>query len=520
MIASKENIFPQKTNTKRIAVNTLALFARMFGIMIINLYAVRILLKGMGAEDYGTYNAIAGVVLTSGVITTTLAIAIQRFYSYNIGEKAYDKLQGIFSASMNIILVISLIIILLLETLGLWLTNNYLSIPADRLVAANWVFQFSLLTFLFGLIQLPYTAAIFAHEDMGIFALISFIECLLRLVVALLIIKSPIDALIFYGAGIFIVSCLTFLLYSFFARQRYAECHYMVVTEPGIYKRLISFSGWTMYSALAAIATTQGNTVLLNIFFGPITTAAFAISNQILHAFQALGNSIVLAFRPPMVKSYAEQNYSFLNYLFLANNKLTLYLLLLVSIPIATEIRTIFSWWLGKTPEETIILSRLCIMYIVCLTMNAPITIIVQATEKVKQYSLWTDTIILMCLPISFIAFQSGAPSYFSILTLIFVCIVAHGARMYCLYRLYPQYEMRRYILSVLMPGILIAVITTYIAFLLHRNIEGASTRFIVLFSVPPIILLMLVYLLGTTKEEKSQIYNLCLKTTKKWSRV
>lgn len=518
-MSSKDCTFPQQHSTKRIAANTLVLFIRMFGIMIINLYAVRILLKGLGTVDYGIYNAVAGVVLASSVITTTLAIAIQRFYSYAIGEKAYDKLRVIFSASMNVIWAISLIVILILETFGLWLLNRYLSIPADRLVAANWVFQFSLLSFLLGLAQLPYIAAIFAHEHMGAFALISFFECLLRLVVAMLITKSSIDALVFYGAGIFLVSCAVYLFYFSIARHRYVECKYKAVKEHSIYKQLLSFSGWTMYSALASIATTQGSTILLNIFFGPITTAAFAISSQIQHAFQALGNSIVLAFRPPMVKTYAENNHSFLNKLFIANNKITLYLLLVVSVPIATEIRTIFSWWLGEVPEEAVVFSRLTIIYIVCLLMNAPITVLVQAIGKMKQYSLYADTIILMCLPISFIAFQLGAPSYFSLLSLLFVCIAAHAARMACLLKLYPPYQLRHYILSVLLPGLLTSGITTYVALLLHNSIEGAVMRFIVIFVALPIVILTIAYLIGITKEEKQHIHALIMKTTK-WRRA
>ncbi len=514
-INNSVSITNSTSKSKRIASNSLLLFVRMFAIAIINLYAVRLLLRALGQEDYGTFNAVAGVVLASGVITTTLAIAIQRFYSYAIGEKTYDKLRTIFSASMNIILIVSIIVICLLETLGLWLLNNYLSIPVDRLVASNWVFQFSLLTFLLGLIQLPYTAAIFAHEDIGIFALISFLECIFRLFVAMLIVTSPIDGLIFYGAGLFFVACIVFLLYFYIARKKYVECHYTVVAERGIYRQLASFSGWTMYSALAAIATTQGNTILLNIFFGPITTAAFAITSQILHVFQALGNSIVLAFRSPMVKSYAEHNYSFLNQMFMTNNKLTLYLLLIVAIPIATEMRTIFSWWLGNVPEETILFVRLSIVYIICLTMNAPITIIVQATGKLKHYSLLVETIILMCLPISFLAFRAGAPSFYALLSLILVIIAAHIARMICLRKLYPHYQLRSYLLWVLLPGIATAVITTSVAWFIHRNIDNDFVRFFTIFSVPPVITVLFAYIFGTTKEEKRQLHSLLLKKAK-----
>ena len=508
---------PQSTNkTRRIASNTLVLFVRMFLIMIINLYAVRVVLRGLGETDYGTYNAVAGVVLASGIITTTLAIAIQRFYSYAIGESKYDKLRDIFSASMNIIIVSSAIIVLLMETVGLWVLNSQLSIQPERMTAANWAFHLSLISFLFGLVQLPYTAAIFAHEDMGIFALISLLDCLLKLIVALLIGKSSIDTLIFYSAGLALVSCMTFLAYFLISRHRYPECQYRTIKEHSLYKQLISFSGWTMYGALAIIATTQGNTILLNVFFGAITTAAFAISCQVLHAFQSLGSSIVLAFRPPMVKAYAEKNFTFLNHLFMINNKLTIYLLIAVSVPIVTEMRTIFSWWLGEVSEESIIFARLIVIYIVCLTMNAPITIIVQASGKIRHYSLWTETIILMCLPLSFIAFKMGAPSYYALLSLILVCLSAHITRMICLRKLYHDFNIRQYTLAVIISGLSVSLFTTLIARAIHMNIANDILRFAVVFAVIPLATLLMAYFAGTSNDEKRQINATVAKYLKK----
>jgi hypothetical protein len=201
--------------------------------------------------------------------------------------------------------------------------------------------------------------------------------------------------------------------------------------------------------------------------------------------------------------------------MFMTNNKLTLYLLLIVAIPIATEMRTIFSWWLGNVPEETILFVRLSIVYIICLTMNAPITIIVQATGKLKHYSLLVETIILMCLPISFFAFRAGAPSFYALLSLILVIIAAHIARMICLRKLYPHYQLRSYLLWVLLPGIATAVITTSVAWFIHRNIDNDFVRFFTIFSVLPVITVLFAYIFGTTKEEKRQLHSLLLKKAK-----
>lgn len=494
------------TKSRRIAQNSILLFIRMFVIMVINLYAVRIILKGLGESDYGTFNAVAGVVLSSTVLTTSLAIAVQRFFSHAMGEKNYDRLNDIFSASMNIIFIVSILVIVILETVGLWFLNSQLTIPADRIIAANWVYQFSLISFLLTLLQLPYTAAIFSHEDMGYFALISFIECLLKLIVAAITTMMPMDCLIYYGAGLAIVSVMVFAMYFGVARVSYSECRYGKVTDKSIYPKLASFSGWTMYGALAGVATSQGNTILLNVFFGPLTTTAFAISLQISHAFQALSNSIILAFRPAMIKSYAEKDYNNLNILFDASNKFLLYLLVSVSIPIVFEIRTIFSWWLGVVSEETVLFARLFIIYIDLLALHNPITTIVQATGSVKKYTLAVESIMLLCLVLAFAAFKSGCPSYYVIVSLIIVTTVAHVLRLVLLHRQYPSYPIGQYLWSFIMLGTAVIALAIGMTSMIHFHTDNVLTRFMTVFTLSPTITLCLAYLIGVNRQEKLRI--------------
>lgn len=494
------------TKSRHIAQNSILLFVRMFMIMVINLYAVRIILKGLGESDYGTFNAVAGVVLSSTVLTTSLAIAIQRFFSHAMGEKDYDRLNEIFSASMNIIFIVSILVIVILETVGLWFLNSQLSIPADRIIAANWVYQFSLFSFLLSLLQLPYTAAIFSHEDMGYFALISFLESLFKLIVAIFITMVPIDYLVYYGAGLATVSVLVFAMYFGVARVKYSECRYGKVTDKTIYPLLASFSGWTMYGALAGVATTQGNTILLNVFFGPLTTTAFAISLQISHAFQALSNSIILAFRPAMIKSYAEKDHRNLDLLFDASNKILLYLMVCVSVPIVFEIRTIFIWWLGVVSEETILFARLFIVYIILLTLHNPITTIVQATGNVKKYTLVVESIMLLCLLLAFVAFKSGCPSYYAIVSLIVVTILAHVLRLVLLHRQYPSYPIGQYLWSFIMPGTAVIALAIGMTSMIHFHTDNVLTRFMTVFTLSPTITLCLAYFLGISRQEKLRI--------------
>lgn len=503
---------PHASKSKRIVSNSLLLFGRMLIIMVVNLYAVRLLLHALGQDDYGTFNAVAGVVLAGSFITTTLAVSIQRYYSYALGEGRKEQLANIFTASMNIILLLTIISIFLFETLGLWFVNTGLSIPSDRIAAANWVFQFSVFTLCMGFLQLPFMAAIFAHEEMGLFAAVSLADCFLRLVVVLLIGIGETDGLVFYGAGLSAVSLIVFMSYVLLVRCRHKEYHYLCQVDNSIYKSLLSFSGWILYSAMAGIGLTQGTTILLYVFFGSLTTAAFAISLQVMHAFQAVGNSIVVAFRPAMVKSYAEKNYTFLDQLFAANNKLILYVMAVVAIPLILELRTVFGWWLGDVSEETITFARLIVIYVICLHMHNPITTIVQSTGHVKHYCLFVETIILACVPATWTAFHLGASSEMCAILMIAVCLLGHAVRLMVLRKLYPSFRLSAYMQDTVLRGIMVLACCSVLAGLVHDLFNPGITRLMAVTLTSILAMTLAVYYIGLSKGEQVKLQDIVMK--------
>lgn len=493
--------------SKHIAYNSIVLFCRMFAIMVINLYSVRIVLKALGLEDYGIFNAIAGVILTSTFISSTLATSIQRFYSYNLGKKSFGSLQKIFSASVNIIGGISIIILILFETVGLWLMNTQLTIPEARMYAANWVFQLALFSFILTLIQIPYTASIFAHENMKAYAIISFLDYIGRFIVACLISSASIDNLIFYSIGLLFVASCIFILYVITAKFLYKECQYRIVKSKNIYKELLSFSGWTMYGTISGVAIIQGSAILLNVFFTPITNAAYAIANQIYNAANALCSSIILSFRPVMIKSFAENRKDYLLKLFEISNKTIAILLLCITIPAILEMRTILTWWLGELNEEIVFFSRLFLVYLFCFSLNNPITTIVQATGKVRSYYLLVDSITLLCLPFSWVLFRMGLPSYFVFITMISLAIIAHFVRLICLQHCFPPYKHFTYFTSFVLPYLVIAALTYLSAFYIHTTIDAVLLRFIVIVIASPIITILFVFFIGIKKQERHLVH-------------
>lgn len=492
------------SKTKKIASNTILLFVRMLFLTVINLVAVRLALKGLGQVDYGIFNTVAGVILMSSAISGVLSLSIQRFYSYSIGLGDGGELRKIFSASLNIVIALVVLILIVFETAGIWFVSTKLVIPPERMGATMAIFQITLLSFIFSILQIPFIAAIFAHEDMNAYAAISILEGTLRLVAVILIAYATIDRLVFYSLGLLLTSVVICAIYVVVASTHYPECHYEKCHDKGLYRHLLSFSGWTLFGSLAGTGIIQGNMILLNIFFGPILAAAFAIAIQIYNAFNSLCNSLVLAFRPAMIKSYAQQNYDYLDNLFAASNKSTLYILSAVAIPLEIEMPAILNLWLGNVSVDIILFARLIIVYIVCISMNNPITIIMQASGHIKEYHLPVESITLMSLPVSWVLFKAGLPSYSVFYSMIGVIVVAHGVRLFILHHFYPHFSVWSYITQLVLPGLFITAAALCLGLTLHHQMANGIVRVVSVFMLTPLAVVALFYFFGINSRERA----------------
>jgi len=491
------------SNTKRIAKNSALLYIRMMVVMIINLYTVRLVLRALGIEDYGINNVVVGVITMLSSLSSVLSTATQRFYSYSIGENKLERLQNIFSTSINIYALLSLIVILVGETIGLWFLNTQLVIPDERMNAANWIYQFAIFSFIFTFIQVPYSAATIAHEDMGIFAAISTTECVLKLLSALIIFVIPIDRLIIYGATLFFISALVMVTYILVGYSKYAECRYQKPTERTLFKELLSFSGWSLFGSLAGVGMAQINTILVNIFFGPLVNAARAISFQFSMAVSSLSGSFLMAIRPPMIKSYAEESYSYLNQIFNMSNKFIFYCLLMVSLPLMLEMNTILILWLKIADLQTVLFSRLILVYAILLSLNNPISIIIQATGHVKEYHIPVEILTLLNVPVTYIFFKLGYPAYSTYIIMIITTVAAHIVRLICLKKYFKLFSYSEYLKSFFLPAVVTTIISFLIVLLIQNSIQITSLRIcsVVFSSVVSVSTFAL--LIGLSKTEK-----------------
>lgn len=499
----------ENTKSKKIAKNSALLYLRMIVLMIINLYTVRVIINAIGIEDYGIYNVVAGTVTMFVCVSSVLATATQRFYSYSQGEKDTEKLKSVFSASMTIFILASVLVLLTGETIGLWFTANKLVISGERHFAALSIYQFSLFSFVLTLIQIPYSAAVIAHEDMGVYSVITSLEYLLKLGLALAIPYISIDKLIVYGGTLFLAQLFLLLIYIIYSRRHYYECHFEKCTNYTLYKDILAFSGWTFFGSLAGVGMNQVNTILVNLFFDPITNAARAISLQINGALSAFCNSFIMAVRPQMIKSYAEGNKGYLNLVFSLSNKFVYYMLFMICMPLIWNMEFILDIWLKVSDEQSILFSKLIVIYAVILALNNPISIVVQAAGKVRNYNVYVEIFTLLCPTITFVLFKMGLPAYTTYIAMIFCVICSHVVRLVVLKNIYRDFSLRSYLIDFLLKAIVVSLACICVTYILCNHIDILALRFFMILAVSIISTLVVACFIGLKRNERQMIFSL-----------
>ena len=324
-------------NNKRIAKNTLLLYFRMLFMMAVSLYTSRVVLNALGVEDFGIYNVVGGVVAMFSMLSGSLSAAITRFITYELGKGNQENLKKIFSSSVTIQIGLAILIIVVAEAIGVWFLNMKMNIPDVRITAANWVFQFSILTFAVNLISVPYNASIIAHERMSAFAYISILEAIGKLAIVFLIVISPMDKLIFYAILMCAVALIVRLAYGVYCKRHFEECTYHFIFDRDLLKHMFGFAGWNFIGATSAVLRDQGGNVVINLFCGPAANAARGIAFQVNNAISGFVTNFMTALNPQITKSYAAGDRKYMMTLIFQGARLSFYMLLLLSLPVLSQ---------------------------------------------------------------------------------------------------------------------------------------------------------------------------------------
>jgi len=398
--------------------------------MAVSLYTSRIVLNTLGVTDYGIYNVVGGFITMFGFLNSSMSSATQRFLSFELGRKDFVQLGRVFSMSLNIHFLIAFIILVLGETVGLWFINSQLTIPADRMAAANWVYQFSVLAFLVNVVSVPYNATIIAHERMNIYAWVSIIEVSLKLLIVFMLQWFGFDKLKFYAILVFLVSLFIRMIYGVYCKKNFSESRHQYFWDKALFNTLFNYAGWNLWGNAAAVLYSQGINILLNVFFGPAVNAARGIAYSVKAAVNGFTHNFQVAMNPQIVKSYALNDLKYMHQLIFQGAKYSFFLLFILSLPILLETEIILRLWLKIVPEYTVIFTQLVIINILIDSISGPLMTAAQASGKIRMYQGVVGGLLILILPISYIFLKLGYEPQITLFISIFISCIALYARL------------------------------------------------------------------------------------------
>ncbi|MDM1094744.1 oligosaccharide flippase family protein [Myroides odoratimimus] len=508
------------SNSKTIAKNTLFLYFRMFLIMGVTLYTSRVVLQQLGVSDYGIYSLVGGVVTMLGFFNAAMSSATQRYLSFDIGKGDDVKLQKTFSATLTIHFFIAIFVLVLAETLGLWYVNYKMVFPEDRLYAVNMVYQFSVLTFLFNIVQVPYNALIIARERMQVYAYVSVLEAILKLGIVFFLVFGN-DKLILYSILTFVVAFIIRLIYQIYCKNQFKESEYRYEYDKEYYKELLAYSGWNLFGNFAAVARGQGVNMVLNLFFGTVVNAAYGMAMQVQGAVQLFVNNFQMAVNPQIIKTYASGDFYKMKNLVFQSSKFSFFLLLFLLVPLLLHTDFLLITWLGEVPKTTALFVKLMLLSILIDSISGSLMIAVQATGKVKWYQIILGTLIFMNLPISYFVLKIGGEGYYVFLVLILITLLTLIFRMFFLKSIL-NFEILDFLRSVVLRVFYVSIIIILICVLLNDVIYDLNNgmtiiRFGNCLFIEVLFLVFIILLIGTNKKEKRFIGNLVIVYKKKW---
>lgn len=490
------------SDNKRIAKNTLMLYVRMFFTMAVSLYTSRVVLRTLGVEDYGIFSVVGGIIAMFTFINSAMVSSTQRYLNYELATDECDRLQSVFSTSLQIHALIAAIIIILGETAGLWFLKEKLVIPESRRTAAMWVYQCSIMACAVNIMSAPYNADIIAHEKMSAFAYISILEVCLKLAIVYLLTILPYDKLIVYAVLLLLVQLSVRWIYTLYCHKHFKESHYAPALDKQLFKEMSGFAGWSFVGNLAAILYTQGLNMMLNIFFGPVVNAARGIAVQVQSAVQQFVGGFQTALNPQITKNYASGNLEQMHSLMFRSARFSFLLLFFISLPVLLETDFLLAVWLKTVPENAVIFTQLMICISLIYTTANPCVIANQATGKVKVYQIVVGSILLLIVPISYVVLKLGAPAYSVFVVHFCVESVAQFMRMFMLRKLIDL-PMREYLNNIYVPIALTVAVAVILPIIVRAQLEEGWFRFAAVGIASVVSVGLSSFFIGFTKSER-----------------
>lgn len=499
-------------NNKRIARNTLFLYFRMGIILLVSLYTSRMVLKYLGVEDFGIYNVVGGVTSLMTIVNTSMTIATNRYLAFHVGKGEPEQLHKTFCITFTIYSYLCVLFFVLAETIGLWFLNTHLNIPTDRMIAANWIYQFTIFSVINSLLADPYNAAIVAHEHMGIYAYVSIFEYSLKLGVVLCLPFISYDKLIAYAAMYLVVRLIVTMIYRVYCIRKFPECRFRYYHDSAMFREILSYSGWNLFGAGAAAAKGAGVNILLNIFFTASVNAARGIAGQVNGALEMFVSNFTFAVRPQITKYYAQDNLEEMFKLVIRSTKFSWFLLWMVKLPMLIEASMLIKLWLGQLPDYVVSFTRMTILLSAIGAISSPIMTVIHATGRIKFYQFVVGMLQIMIVPICYIVLKWGGNPLSVYVVALLVDLVAIVVRLCIAKKLIPSLPMRRYVREIFWPITIVGICASVIPVCFHVYFTMTLVHAIINCAIAVLSTVVVAYSIGLRYDERAYLIGI-LKT-------
>ena len=449
-----------QSRTERIAKNTFLLYFRQILTMLVSLYTTRVILNSLGAENYGIYHVVFGFVMVFTFLNTAMGGATLRFLNYSIGQNDKEQEKKVFSACFIIHVMIAIFFIILAQTIGLWFFRNWLNIPLDRQSAAFIVFQFWVVIAAINILRSPYDATIIAHEKMSFFAIVSVLEAVMLLCIAILLPLIPYDKLIVYVALFFVYGLINFWIYKIYCNRTFETARFRLCKDRALYRQLAAFSGWSIFGVIGNLSIANGLNILVNIFYGVAVNAALGLATQIENAVYSFVVNFQTAFQPQIVKSYAAKDRDYFTQLIFQTSKVSFYIMFFIALPLFINADFVLRLWLTNVPEHTVIFTRLILLFLLLETFAGPLWMSIAATGNIKKYLVMESSIKIACLPLAFLFLRLGFNPAWVLIIKIGINFLLFAWRILFVSKRIGL-SIKKYILDVIMPVIIVVAFSS-----------------------------------------------------------
>lgn len=506
----------QSTNNRRIMKNAMYMYIRMFVMMILSLYTSRIILQTLGFENYGIYNIVGGIVVFFSFLNNGLSTATKRYITANIADNDIDKGRHTFNVCIQAHLLISIIIFVLAELLGPLFIKYYLNIPEGREIAAQAVYQVSVITAILSIIQSPFGAAIVAYERLNIYAYYSIIDVVLKLLIVYLIQVLPGDTLITYSLLLLAVCIFNFVFYRIYCYRNFPICKYKKIKDKDMLKEIFKFMSWNTLGQVTVVGSNQGVSILINMFYNVTANAAMGISNTITNIVGQFTSNFMVAFNPQIIKSYNLKEYDYLRTLVLRSTKITSYLYILLIIPIVFEIDKVLSLWLGDYPPYSVefCIFTLCCMYID--SISAPIYMVIYSQTNIKNYQIAISSVYSLCFFAGWIVLLLGGAPYSVMIVRLLVLICLLSLRLYFLKKVFLQFNIKEWLMEIILKSSIIVAISISCTLLFFNILKCQILLHVCIISMFTLCInVFLMYKFGLNQSERQFINRIIEKKIK-----